>query len=111
VPNHAENRIDAPVAHGFDHHVGYRCHVRFFYRHADINTIFAYFNRECLDAIVEAPRRLAGNRVEVPAVPGTAQPAVFDRAFAEGPTLVRTAVVERADFALVMRHQHDLSAE
>ena len=83
VPNHSPDPFDAPVDERLDHHVARGAHVRVFCGERDVDPVIPNIDWEGLDAIVEAAWRLAGQWMEVPAVPRAAQPAVLDRALAE----------------------------
>ena len=106
MPHHAEDMLDAPVDHGLGHHVAGCAHMRRLFQDRHVDAIVAHLGGERFDAVVVSARRLAAQRVEVPAVPGAAQVAVLDRAFAERPALVRALVVQGGVLAFVVRQAH-----
>lgn len=99
MADHAEDTIDAPVDHGLCHRVGHRPRVRRLGREPDEHLALAHFNGVgFLPGIFMPARRCAGQRIEIPAVPGAADPAFvvdppLDRAFAQGAALMRAMVV------------------
>ncbi len=82
--------------HRLDHHVRHRAHVHENVGHVDVDAAVAQLDGELRRRIGEAGRGSARERVVVVPVPGTAEPALLDRAFPEGPALVRALVVQRA---------------
>ena len=110
VPHHPPHPADPPVDQGFRHQVGHRLHMQLILGQPDIDAILPHLHLVDLDPVVVPAGGLSGERMEVPAVPGAAQPAVLDGALAERPALVRALVVQRGIDALVARHAHGLAA-
>ena len=92
----------ARLSHRLGHHVGDGSPVAGFLGQCHVDPVFALLHGKGVDPVVVASGRVAGARVEVPAMPRTAEPAVFDRSLAEGSALMRAAVVQRRELALVM---------
>ncbi len=74
----------------------------------DINTVITFFKRIDPDSIFKTYRWFSGARVVIVAVPGAAQPAIFDLALTQWPALVRAAVVQRAILTLIMGQRYGL---
>ncbi len=109
VADHAEHVAHAPGDHRLGHHVGHGALVLRLLLEGHVHAVVALLDVEGLHAVVEAGR-LARERVVVPAVPGAAQQAVLDGAFAQRAALVRALVVEGAELALDARHADRLQA-
>jgi hypothetical protein len=73
----------------------------------DVDVAVAQLERKAGRLVDELAGRAAGERVVVVAVPGAAKEAVLDRALAQRPALMRTPVVQRRPFALIV-DQRDL---
>jgi hypothetical protein len=100
---------DTPVDQGLGHHVTDGALVDLLRRQADVDAVVALLDGKGLDAVV-VPRRLTGERVVVPTVPGAAQQAVLDGALAQGAALVRAGVVQRAVLAVEAGHAQGAQA-
>ena len=116
MADHAEHLLDAPVHHRLGHHVGDRALVRGLGLEPDEDGALTNLHRvQRLPAVRVAAGGLAGQRIEVPAMPGAADPALpigtgFDRAFTQRAALVRAAVVHRGPLALEVRQADRLAA-
>ena len=101
VPHHAPDLAYAPVDHGLGHQVARPCRrlQSSSSGEADPDTVFSHLHGEGLHSVVVAGG-FAGQGVEIPAMPGTAEQTVLDRALTQGATLVWTLVVERTVFTL-----------
>jgi len=94
VADHSEDVLHPPVHHRLGHDVRHGPDVRLLFLETDVDAVLTDLDRKGRNAVVVTARRIAGAGVEVPAVPRAPQPAVLDRALAQGPALVRTGVVE-----------------
>jgi hypothetical protein len=115
VADHAEHGGHAPVDQGLRHQVADRGGVDGRLLHRDVDAVVALLDRVGGHAVVVGAGRPAAQRVEVPAVPGAAQPAVaglvaLDAALAQRPALVRAGVLECPDLALVPGQRDRLAA-
>ena len=108
MPDHPEDAADVPGRQGLRHDVGNRPHVGLLLLERHVDAVVADLDVERVGPVVET-RRLARQRVEVPAVPGTAHVAVLDRALAERSALVRASVVQCPVGALEVRHAQGLA--
>ena len=112
MADHAKHTGHAPIGHCLGHDVGDRARARGKRWDADIDAIIAYIDIEhVLTGILMPARRLAGQRVEVPAMPWAAQPAfaldaLFNRTFTERPALVRTLIVHGGVLTLKVHQRH-----
>ena len=103
MTDHAEHPAHTPVDHGLGHHVGHGLCVFRLGGEADIDAVFPGFDGECFLARIFMPaRRLAGQGVKVPSMPGATQPAALDRPLTQRPALMRTVIVHRTVLALIM---------
>ena len=96
VTNDAEDVADAPVDHGFDHDVGIGAGEGLRFGEGDVDTVVTDVDGIARGAVAEAAGRFAGEGVVVEAVPGAAEPALFDGALAERAALVGAEIVEGA---------------
>ena len=108
VPDHAEDRFDVPVHQRLGHNVCRRALVFGFCLQPDENLAVADINgKEFLTGVFVSTRRSPCQRIEVPTMPWTADPArtldtLFDGTFAKGAALMRTAVVHGRPLAVKM---------
>lgn len=99
MTHHAPDVPDAPGDHSLDHDVRDRSHVHLLLIKPHVDAVVSDLDRERTHTIIETGS-LAGQGIEVPAVPRAAQQAVFDRALSEWPALMRAAIVEGTVLAL-----------
>jgi len=102
MPDHSPDPANAPVDQRFDHDVAAGSNVWLFLRKRDVYAVVAHLDRERLDTVIEIARRLSGDGVEVPAMPGAAQQAFLDGALPQGTPLMRALVVERSKLSFEM---------
>ena len=102
VADDPEDVPDVPVDQRLDDDVRDRAFVWLWRRKADVDPVGALLDGIGSDAVVVGARRLAGQRIEIPAVPGTAQPAGLDRSLPEGAALMGTRVLEGGVLAPVV---------
>ena len=104
VAHHAEDLTNPPFCKCFRHYIGHGSNCRFILLDADVHAIVAHFHGVRRDAVVVASGRFSGHRIEVPAVPGAAQPTVLYGALSEWSPLMRAFVVERCVASLDPTH-------
>ena len=110
VPHHPPHPPHPPVHQSLRHNVRDRLDVHFMFGQPYVDPVLAHVDLVGSDSVVVAARGLARQRMEIPAVPGAAQPPVLDGALAQGPALMRALVVERGVDALVAGHADGLAA-
>jgi len=103
VSDHPEDPLHVPGDERLDEDVAHRTDTLALRGESDVHAVLADLDGEGLDAVVEA-RRLAVERVVVPAVPGTPEQAVLDRSLAQRAALVGAAVVEGSVLVAHARH-------
>ena len=114
MADHTEDALHPPVDQGLGDDIRYRPLVRRFGLKPDKDFLAAQFNRvRPLAGVFMSARRGAGQRIEIPAVPGTPDPAFsldanLDRAFAERPALVWAVIVHRGPLSVEMYRQIDV---
>src|SRR5205085_3425487 len=94
VADHAEDVGDAPVDHGLHHDVGDGAGVGHLGGQGHVDAVGPGLGAVGGGGVGEPGRGGAVAGGVVVAVPGAAQPPLLDRTFAQGPALVRAAVVE-----------------
>ena len=110
VTDHAKDAPDAPVDHGLHHEVGNSPSLLPLFPHLHVDAVVTLLDGINRYAIVVGTRRLASQGMKVPAVPGTAKPALLfllialDRALTERPALMRAGIAEGSILAVVI-HQ------
>jgi hypothetical protein len=74
----------------------------------DVDAVLSNLDRIRRDTVGVPARWLARQRIVIPPVPRTSEPAVFDRSFAEWAALMRTSIVQRGVLPFMARHAHGL---
>ncbi len=97
VADHAEHGVDTVGHQGLDDRVADGPATRLVGRQPDVHAVLALLDAVRRHRVREAFRWPSGPGVVVVAVPRAAQPAVLDRALADGPALVRAPVLQRSD--------------
>ena len=116
MADNTEDRGYSPVGHCFGHHVGYRDLVWCICLQADVNAVFADFQRvHRLPGIFVSTGRSPGLRVEIPAMPGAPQQALavlslLYCSFTQRTALMRAAVFHCVVFTVNVRQRHGVNA-
>ena len=103
VADHAEHSVNSAIYESVDHLRHQRLVVFLRFDNGDVDTVIAQIDLVGGDLVIERSRGFAGDRVVLPAVPWTDQPAALHQPFSEGPALMRTAIRNRTPSGLAAR--------
>ena len=110
VPDHAEDRVDSPVGHRLDQHITDGSLRVIGWRRAHVDAVVADIHRVGRDVEVRTSGRLAGERIEVEPVPGTADLVILQGALPEWSALVGAAVVDGTVVSAQLGQRHGLAS-
>ena len=108
MTDHAEHALYAPVHHSLCHHIRCSSFVRWFWLKTNKNLLAANFDGiHRLPRILMSARRFARERIKIPTMPWTPNPALFinaalNRTLAQRPPLMRAVIVHRRPLAIKM---------